>query len=442
MPELSDYMKYISQILLFVIIAYASYAGFRTYEISKEENEINYDYAEMHMIKYGLFNLDLWKEKLFVILEDRVDNFEITARDLDGIRRQIELYLQDLYEEYFESGKLIDAIVDARQGSENEKKLGKLFVGLFRKNIEAELKNIDFEAQIPVITDQLMIELERKIPEIKAEISQSVSDMMAQELASSGSDRRIPLYQKYGGKNLEEADAVIEARLGTLKASKRSFIIRSISALILSLLVLLMLNKTMPFSWSISWLTLICTVFLALGLALPMIDLDARLSTIDVTLLDSNIHFDEQVMYYQSKSIIDVTMTLLEGRGIDLKIVGLLILLFSIVLPFLKMLLTTVYLFLEKSRNSKLIKVIIFYMGKWSMADVFVVAIFMSYIGFYGLISSMLNDFSYQSYSSSADTVNYSSLSPGIIYFSSYCLLSIVMSSIVHRKFKKQELET
>jgi len=432
-------MKYISQILLLAIIAYASYAGFRTYEISKEENEINYDYAEMHMIKYGLFNLDLWKEKLFVILEDRVDDFEITARDLDGIRRQIELYLQDLYEEYFESGKLIDAIVDARQGSENEKKLSKLFVGLFRKNIEAELKNIDFEAQIPVITDQLMIELERKIPEIKAEISESVSDMMAQELAKSGTDHRVPLYEKYGSNNLEEADAVIEARLQTLKASKRSFIIRSISALALSLLVLLLLNKTMPFSWSISWLTLICTVFLALGLALPMIDLDARLSTIDVTLLDSNIHFDEQVMYYQSKSIIDVTITLLEGRGLDLKIVGMLILLFSIILPFLKMLLTSVYLFVEKSRNSKIIKVIIFYMGKWSMADVFVVAIFMSYIGFYGLISSMLNDFSYQSYSSSADTVNYSSLSPGIIYFSSYCLLSIVMSSIVHRKFRKQE---
>lgn len=431
-------MKYISQIILLVIIAYASYAGFRTYEISKEENEINYDYAEMHMIKYGLFNLDLWKEKLFVILEDRVDNFEITARDLDGIRRQIESYLQDLYEEYFESGKLIDAIVEARQGSEDEKKLGKLFIGLFRKNIEAELKNIDFEAQIPVITDQLMIELERKIPEIKAEISASVSDMMATELARSGSDRRIPLYEKYGGINLDEADAVIEARLETLRAAKRSFIIRSISALVFALLVLLVLNKTMPFAWSTSWLTLICTVFLALGLALPMIDLDARLSTIDVNLLDSNIHFDEQVMYYQSKSIIDVTITLLEGRGIDLKIVGFLILLFSIILPFLKMLLTTVYLFIEKSRNSQLIKVIIFYMGKWSMADVFVVAIFMSYIGFYGLISSMLNDFSYQSYSSSADTVNYSSLSPGIIYFSSYCLLSIVMSSIVHRKFRKR----
>jgi len=432
-------MKYISQIILLVIIAYASYAGFRTYEITKEENEINYDYAEMHMIKYGLFNLDLWKEKLFVILEDRVDNFEITARDLDGIRRQIESYLQDLYEEYFESGKLIDAIVEARQGSEDEKKLGKLFIGLFRKNIEAELKNIDFEAQIPVITDQLMIELERKIPEIKAEISASVSDMMATELARSGSDRRIPLYEKYGGINLDEADAVIEARLETLRAAKRSFIIRSISALVFALLVLLVLNKTMPFAWSTSWLTLICTVFLALGLALPMIDLDARLSTIDVNLLDSNIHFDEQVMYYQSKSIIDVTITLLEGRGIDLKIVGFLILLFSIILPFLKMLLTTVYLFIGKSRNSQLIKVIIFYIGKWSMADVFVVAIFMSYIGFYGLISSMLNDFSYQSYSSSADTVNYSSLSPGIIYFSSYCLLSIVMSSIVHRKFRKRD---
>lgn len=427
-------MKYLSHLILCISIAYACATAYKSYGLAAEENAVRYDYAEIHMIKYGLFNLDLWKEKLFHVLEDRIDDFEITSRDLKGIRKQIELYLEDLYVEYFESGKLIDALVEARQGSEEEQKLGKLFVGLFRKNIEAELKKIDFRAQIPVITDNLMLELERKIPEIKQSISTSVSDMIAEELAGSGADRRVPIYLKYDAGDLEAADAEIEQRLARLASQKKSYLLRCLSALVLALISLLLSYKVFTLQAGMSWLTVICTVFLAMGLALPMIDLDARLSTIDISILGEQIHFEEQVMYFQSKSIIDVTRTLLEGRGIDLKIVGLLILLFSIVLPLLKMILTTVYLYIEKSRQSKWIQVLIFYMGKWSMADVFVVAIFMSYIGFYGLISSMLNDFSYQSYSSSADTVNYSKLSAGIIFFSSYCVLSIIMSSIIHRK--------
>ena len=131
------------------------------------------------------------------------------------------------------------------------------------------------------------------------------------------------------------------------------------------------------------WVTITSTIFIIMGLILPMIDLDARLSKVDLSIMGESVKFDEQVMYFQSKSIIDVTKTLLEGNGIDLKIVGLLILLFSIILPLAKMLLTSAFLFAKNSRRSKFIKTIIFYLGKWSMADVFVVAIFMSYIGFY-----------------------------------------------------------
>ena len=426
--------RLIPGILITVCIIYASIAGYNSVMLSKQENQQRYDYAELHMIKYGLFNLNLWKAKLFDILEGRISDFEITSKDLKGIRRQIEVYLEDLYEEYFLSGKLIDALVEARQGDDDENKLGKLFVGLFRKNIEKEIQNIDFKAQIPVITDNLMVELERKIPEIKEGISQSLSDMLAKELEGSLQDQRQPIYERYGFDNLEETSTFLTDSIADIQEQKKSFIYRALSALFVGLLLLLVFYyKNDSLKLSMSLLVAICTVFLALGLALPMIDLDARLSSLDIQLLGSDIHFDEQIMYFQSKSIIDVTVTLLEGRGIDLKLVGVLILLFSIVLPFLKMLFTLFYLYIEKARQKKLIRIIIFYLGKWSMADVFVVAIFMSYIGFYGLLSSMLGDMSRQSYSSSADTINYSSLAPGIIFFTSYCILSIILSSIIHR---------
>ena len=431
-------MKYIIHFFLGLFVLFASYTAFDIYTSSKELNSYKYDYAEIHQIKYGLFNVDLWKEKLFYMLEDRVSDFDITAEDLSAIRKQIIFYLEDLYKEYFESGKLIDALVEAQTEDDDSQKLGKFFVGLFRNNIEKEIQKMDFKAQIPLIADNLMVEVERKTPEIKESIAKSISDMLAEELASRMEDPRVQIYNKYDTKDFDSAKEEIKVQMDFCESNIDKLILRSLIALIACLILLLVFYKVFDIRSSMSWMTAVCTVFLILGLALPMIDLDARLSTLDITILGEDIHFDEQVMYFQSKSIIDVTRTLLEGNGLDLKIVGLLILVFSIVLPFSKMLLGTVYLYLPKTRDNSIIKTIIFYMGKWSMADVFVVAIFMSYIGFYGLISSMLGDLSSEAHSTVAETVNYSKLSPGIIFFTAYCILSIMMSSIMHRKFRSE----
>ena len=431
-------MKYIIHVVLGICLLYASYTAVHIYDLSKKTNELNYDYAEIHQIKYGLFNVDLWKEKLFNMLEGSVSDFEITSEDLGAIKRHIELYLEDLYKEYFESGKLIDALVEAQEEDDNSQKLGKLFVGLFRKNIEKEIQKMDFKSQIPLIADNLMVEVERKTPEIKASIAKSISDMLAEELKSRVEDPRMVIYNKYETDDFDSCKESLASLIEESELNKKNYITRALASLILGLLMLLVFYRSFGIKSSMSWMTAICTVFLALGLALPMIDLDARLSSLDISILGENIHFDEQVMYYQSKSIIDVTRTLLEGNGIDLKIVGILILVFSIVLPFSKMLLGTVYLYLPKTRDNSIIKTIIFYMGKWSMADVFVVAIFMSYIGFYGLISSMLGDLSSEAHSTVAETVNYSKLSPGIIFFTAYCVLSVLMSSIMHRKFRSE----
>ncbi|MBT8231901.1 MAG: hypothetical protein HKO66_05550 [Saprospiraceae bacterium] len=430
-------MKYILSIAIASILLFSSWNGKHLYHVSNLENEYKYDFAEVNMIKYGLFNLDIWKEKVFGILEKNVDQFEINASDMSGIKDQIEIYLNQLYKEYFESGKLIDVLMEAQAEDGKSKSLGKMFVGLFKKNIEKEIQKIDFKSQIPTISQSLMNELERKIPEIKAAISESIGDMLADELGEKKEDPRMPYFEKYGTDNIQATNTKLIRKVEDTIEVKEQFLIKTIGGLLISVILLLLGMKTLNFKPSMLWLGLICIISLTLGLTLPMIDLDARLTSVDVSLLGENIHFDEQVMYYQSKSIVDVTRTLLEGKGIDLKIVGILILVFSIVLPFLKMLLSGMYLYLEKMRQKKFVEIVIFYMGKWSMADVFVVAIFMSYIGFYGLLSSQLGDLSGQTSSSAIDTVNYSKLSSGIIFFTAYCVLSIVMSTLIHKKMKR-----
>ncbi len=416
--------------LLSLLLAYSVYNSYQLFQLSKIETSTKYDYAEINKIKYGLFNIDIWKDKIYDIIEQQIGDFELTEDNYDVIKVQIEKYLEELYQEYFVSGKLVESLM-AESGDTNN--VGKILMGLFKGGIEKQLEQIDFKSKIPEISDQLILELKKKSPEIKRAISQQISDLLIEESQRELIDQRTYIFNKYDQEDYDSTNAYLEAEVQKLQSESNVKVRTCLILLIIALFILLLGSKFLDFKNAMVVLNFISIVFLALGLALPMIDLDARLSSVDISLLDQNIHFDEQIMYFQSKSILDVTKTLLESQGLDIKIVGFLILLFSIILPFAKMILSLLYLFIEKLKTKKLVNVIIFYLGKWSMADVFVVAIFMSYIGFYGLINTQIVD---TGSSSAIDTINYSKLSPGIIFFTSYCILSIIMSSLIHRHYK------
>ena len=424
-------MRILLSIILAGLLGIAIWQGTLLHRVTVETNEAKYDFAEINKINYGLFNIDLWKTRIFGIIEKKADSFNFDAKDLQGFQGQIEDYLYGLHKDFIESGKLVEMFMDKDQ---QDNKLVGLFMGLFKGNIEKQVENLDFKKKIPSIAAQMMKEFEKKIPEMKEQITKQISNMLVEEASGSLVDRRDVIYKKYEVATLEETNESIRSQVEASDAIISKHIKYILGALGLAIVILLVTRRQLIFKWAMVWLTLVCVVFLALGLFLPMIDLDARLSDVDLQLLGEQIHFDEQVMYFQSKSITDVTRTLLEGRGWDLKLVGILILLFSIVLPFLKMILTTAYLFIERAQQSKLVQTVIFYLGKWSMADVFVVAIFMSYIGFYGLLNSQLGAMAGSSETMTIETVNYSKFSPGIIFFTMYCIFSIVLSMLIHRR--------
>ena len=70
------------------------------------------------------------------------------------------------------------------------------------------------------------------------------------------------------------------------------------------------------------------------------------------------------------------------------------------------------------------------------MADVFVIAMFMAYFGFYGLISSQLGTISQNQGGFAIETINYSKLSPGAFFFTGYTILSIFIGILINRESK------
>jgi hypothetical protein len=168
------------------------------------------------------------------------------------------------------------------------------------------------------------------------------------------------------------------------------------------------------------------------GLTASMIEVDARIKALDFMLLGEHVVFKNQVLFFQSKSILDVVEVLVKQPAVDSIAVGILILVFSILFPIMKLSSTGIHLLGRKSlAENKFIKYFAFQSGKWSMADVIVIAILMVYIGLNGLLESQLAALNIKSDDLSIITTNNTALQPGYIIFISFVLYGLTLSTIL-----------
>lgn len=175
-------------------------------------------------------------------------------------------------------------------------------------------------------------------------------------------------------------------------------------------------------------------VVLFAGLTAPMIEIDARFQQVNFLLIGEQITFNDQVIFFQSKSILQVIDILFQTGKVDSFFVGILILAFSIIFPVAKLISTQIYLAgNEKIRRSKILKFFAFKSGKWSMADVYVIAIFMAYIGFQGILDHQLINANVETESLVSISTNKTSLQPGFIIFIAFVLFSLVLSTILKK---------
>lgn len=424
-------MRYLILIIVGFLITTSVKFGIDLYRENTAKNEYQYDYAEINKVNYGLFNIQLWKEKALDVVESRINSFTLSQEAYDQIGGQIELYLYKMYDDYFTSGKLIDEIYANLESSGT---MNKMILNMMRGTVDKQLKNLDLKSKIPGLATQLKVEIKKNEPEIRKVLQKELLNMVMSDEQASYIDRRERIYQKHGFENARTTGDFLLEKV-KISQGKISTLLKYIISLLAAALIVLMIGmRLISFKDLMLGFTVISIVLLVLGITLPMIDIDARLNSFGIQVMGQEISFDEQVLYFQSKSIVEVTTTLWTGGSWDLKLVGALILLFSIIFPFMKLVLSIFYLYWEGAKKSKTIKTIIFYLGKWSMADVFTVALFMAYIGFYGLVTAQLADISRNDTGFAVETLNYSKLSPGAFFFTAYCLLSITTSILINRK--------
>ncbi|MEM9919294.1 MAG: paraquat-inducible protein A [Bacteroidota bacterium] len=163
------------------------------------------------------------------------------------------------------------------------------------------------------------------------------------------------------------------------------------------------------------------------GLFTPMIELSAFEKDVkfpvkfDTGMFGMKLDFEQEFVgemffYYQSKSVVELIKLLFQQRNL---VVGISILLFSVIMPLGKILSTFAVLINERLANNKIISLWINKAGKWSMADVFVVAMFLSYLAFSNMQVGIQTE---------------SQVMLGLYFFFAYVIFAIVSSVLLDVK--------
>lgn len=386
---------------------------------SMADQQAKSDLAEINHIMYGIFSVNAWKSQISQIIFDEIQKINLkqtTAKLKTTIENQLSAVIDKLNLQVHEANKsslggrikqvLIDLVVDVEVVKKgvphyadavieqiNKPETQKLVKQLASKQIRALLKQTHDEpraASVQVVLDRTKSET---IPEATAKLREEIDSRQA-DIETHG--------------------------LGII----------ALAAVLLAW-VSLPKHRT-GIGFACVFVALV--TMLAIGVSLPMIDLEAKISEMSFILVGHKVVFENQILYFQSKSILNVFMLMITHDDLKMKFVGLLLVLFSIVFPTLKMLSSVIYVSSARARSWRLINWFTFKIAKWSMADVVVIAIMMAYIGFNGIVE---NQFGKMKSLVPADVTfiatNGTSLQIGYYVFIVYVILALLLGELISR---------
>jgi hypothetical protein len=411
-----------------ILLAISIWSGIQVNNFSEERAEIKKDYSVLNNITYGLLSVNAWRDHMVRVVTNRIDDFEFTPEQEKALKYEVSQVLHAVINK-------ADSLVDRKQ-----KSLG----GKLKKfAVKTLIKEEKIHAKVPEFAQTIVDELKK--PKNKEKIkflAQSKLEEFGTITYDSANDvnRSENILAKYEVSDVPSFNSNSAILLDGLQQRAYFFTYVVLGIMILFLVMWWILRNQKQLHTLLFILSVLLTfVVLFVGLTSPMIEIDARIKEMSFLLIGEKISFHDQVIFFQSKSIVDVVRILMETGKYDSVIVGALILIFSIVFPIGKLLATKLYLLgNEKWRNNKLIRFFAFKSGKWSMADVNVVAIFMAYIGFKGILDSQLSTLNMKTESLASISTNETSLQPGFILFLAFVLFSLILSVILKRITAKE----
>lgn len=417
---ISKVMKHVKTILYAIVFLVVAFLGQQIIFLSKDIQLKKQDYADINNIKYGLFSINEWKEQLSVII-----NAEISNLDLKGNEKQIKPMLEA------QLNQLIDGVNQKIKDKNKKTVKGKFKQAFINTFVDID----DIKSGIPQYADEIMklMQKPKSKKKIKGLLLNKVDDYFDKTFEEQDTTQIDAIVQRTGTEDIESAKLKLNEQIAE-KQNKLFTLAWILIGLSVVIFIVSGFSKFLPSSQYI-FLVLVLLVLLITGVTVPMIDLEAKISEMSFILFDHPVKFLNQILYFQSKSVLDVFWIMITHADIQMKIVGILMVGFSVVFPVSKLVSSVAYYYNHwNARENKVVQFFVLKSGKWSMTDVLVIAIFMAYIGFNGVISSQFGKLHSAEEEIVLLTTNGTSLQPGFYLFLGYAVLALFLSEFLTRK--------
>jgi len=405
------------------LLVVATFSAYKVYDLSKERAEIKRDYSLLNNITYGLLSVNAWRDHMVRVVTHRIDDFEFTPEQEKALKAEVSEVLHAVINK-------ADSMINAKQ---------KTFKGKIRKVAVKALYNEDkLHKRVPQFSETIVKEITNKKNKerLKFLIQSKLEQFGSITYDSINDVNRVQVVlAKYQASSLEEFNTRADLVLNGLQDSAYFFMFVLLGVLLSFLFLWWLVRDAKVYHTPLFIMSVVLAlIVLFAGITSPMIEIDARIKELTFQLIGEPIEFKDQVIFFQSKSIVDVVHILLETGKYDSIIVGILIMAFSILFPVAKILSTKLYLLGKtKWRHNKVVRFFAFKSGKWSMADVYVVAIFMAYIGFRGILDNQISGLTMQTDSLVSLSTSETSLQPGFVLFIGFVLFGLILSEILNR---------
>jgi hypothetical protein len=416
-------------IALIALLGAEAYFGYTVSVLSHQQERIKEDYSVEHSITFGVFSVDKWREKIVTVMDGKVSDFKMTAQQKRALQKSVEAQLNGLIDKTF-------ADINKPQKGLG----GKLKKFAFNTFVDpAEIK-----AQVPAFAKTIITTVNSPASRKRLKsIASSKIDQLEKEtydnsqVASSTVTSHI--YRKYKVNNALAFEKTIISQLSNIRTQTFDYAYAMLGCVLLALVLWLLFRKQIQLHTPVFMLALLfALVLLLVGVTATIIEVDARMQTLNFTLLGEKLAFDNQVLFFQSKSIMGIIQSLVDQPKPDAILVGGLIFLFVIVMPILRMIGKAIYIWgSERSKDNKVVRYIALELGKWDMADVMVVGIGMTYIGLNGILQSQLSNLNIKEELLSTVTQNNTSLQPGYFIFVGYVVYAGILSLILKKIIAK-----
>lgn len=408
-----------------ILLVVQGYFGYRLHEQSKKQQQLKEDYAMFNNISFGLFSVDLWSDKISAVVSGKIKGFEVTAEQKLAIRKQVETQMHTMVNEV------------VNQFNKKQKGIGnKLKKFAFKQFVDPKELHAEVPGFAKTIVDRLLSK--KATNQLKNIANTKFKELADQTYDSTGiaiAKLTKHMYGKYKVDNPASLNIKIERQVEAIRKVNYNYAYALLCTLLIVVVIWASLRKKKHLQTSLFVMSLLFALLLLfVGVTVPIIEVDARLSSLNFLMMGEKVAFDNQVLFYQSKSILDIAIVLLQQPKPDSITVGIIIILFVIILPILRITSRGIHLLCKPLiAENKVTRYLAFESAKWDMADVMVVGILMTYIGLNGILKSQLTDLNIKNEFLTTSTVNYTSLQPGYILFVGYVVFAIILSYMLKR---------